>query len=166
MRIPPLYRFPLWRVAFASMVIGGIISWGIFLFVYGELQEKQQRLLLMQQNEINQLEKAYHHLMEDKQRSNEEIRKTLTVQDIQIEIINHDELRLDSLAVHSLTTDIKGELQNLLNKSVSTVADHKELLCKAIENKIYKRDEFLYRFEVRTIYFDTTLNISLKIGRA
>ncbi|WP_028400812.1 sporulation membrane protein YtrI [Ectobacillus panaciterrae] len=165
MRIPPLYKSRFWQAIFGGMAVGGIISWIIFLYIYGEFQEEQRKLIFTQQNEIDRLEKAYHLLMEDKQKLNEENKRILTIQDIKIEILNHEQYDLDSLAVHGLMTDVKSDLQSLLTKSVQSVATNKELLQRAIENKVYKRADRSYRFEVRTMYFDTVLEISLKIKR-
>jgi hypothetical protein len=165
MRIPPLYKSRYWQTIFGGMAVGGIISWIIFLYIYGEFHEEQRATIVKQEIEIKRLNDANHLLQEDQKKLNEENKRILTVQDIKIEILNHEQYDLDLLAVHGLTADVKSDLQNLLTKSVQSVADNKALLQKAIENKVYKRDDQLYRFEVRTIYFDTILEISLKIKR-
>ncbi|MFD3445327.1 sporulation membrane protein YtrI [Microbacteriaceae bacterium 4G12] len=165
MRIPPLYRSPRWQIFFAGAAIGGILSWGIFLYVYGVFHEEQRTLILKQQDQIVQLKKHNHLLVEDQKKFNEENKRMLTIQNIKVDIINHEQYDVDSLAVHSLTTDVKNDLQNLLTQNIQSVAKNKGLLIAAIENKIYKRNEQSYHFQVHTIYFDTTLEISLKIVR-
>lgn len=41
MRIPEYYKYRGFQVLFAGMALGCIISWCVFLFMYGTLQEKQ-----------------------------------------------------------------------------------------------------------------------------
>ena len=55
MRIPPYYRNPLWQRFFAGAVIGGIISWCLFFYMYLDLQEKQVLLIQTQQDTIKDL---------------------------------------------------------------------------------------------------------------
>ena len=55
MRIPPYYRNPLWQRFFAGVIIGAIISWGLFLYMFGDLQEKQIQLIETQQDAIKDL---------------------------------------------------------------------------------------------------------------
>ncbi len=165
MRIPPLYKSRIWQAIFGGMAVGGVIGWVIFLYIYGTFHEEQRALIWQQQNEITDLKRKNKILQEDQQNENEKTKKTLTIQDVKIDIVNHEQYDLDLLAVHSLSSDVKKDLQNLLTKSVQSVADNKELLLKAIENKKYTRDNVTYHFIVRTIYFDTTLEISLQIKR-
>lgn len=165
MRIPPLYKSRTWQTIFGGMAVGGIISWIIFLYIYGVFHEEQRALIWQQQNEITDLKRKNHILQEDQKAINEKTKKILTIQDVKIDIINHEQYDLDLLAVHSLSSDVKKDLQNLLTKSVQSVSENKELLLKAIENKTYTRDNVTYHFLVRSIYFDTVLEISLQIKR-
>jgi hypothetical protein len=103
-------------------------------------------------------------LIEDQKKQNEQNKRILTIQDIKITITNHDAYDLDGLAVHTLTTAVRNDLRELLTQDIQSVAKNKALLKKAIENKTYERDERQYRFKVDSIYFDTVLEISLKIA--
>ncbi|MFX3623928.1 MAG: sporulation membrane protein YtrI [Ectobacillus sp.] len=165
MRIPPLYKSKYWQLFFGGAAVGGILSWMIFLYIYGVFSEEQRTLILTQQAEIEKLKKANHLLIEDKNKLNEENKRILTVQDIKVEITNHEQYDLDSLTVHSLVAEIRSDLQHLLTKNIQSVAQNRELLRKAIENKVYERNETKYKYKVETIYFDTVIDISVKIIR-
>ncbi|MCP8967440.1 sporulation membrane protein YtrI [Ectobacillus ponti] len=164
MRIPPLYKTRTWQMFFVGAVIGGVISWLIFLYMYGVFQEEQTQLILQQKQKILELEQDKHLLIEDKNKLNENAKQELTIQDIQVEIVNHDQF--DSLTVHMLTAAVRDDLRPILTQSIQSVADNKSLLKKVIENKTYERDERRYRFKVDTIYFDTVLEISLRMVNA
>ncbi|KHF28836.1 Sporulation membrane protein YtrI [Anoxybacillus sp. BCO1] len=55
MRVPPYARDPGWQRFFAGAAIGAIISWIVFLQIFGILQEKQVRQLNVQREIIAQL---------------------------------------------------------------------------------------------------------------
>lgn len=65
MRIPPYYRNSHWQRFFAGMAIGGIISWFIFLYIFGEWQEKYSMEISKQEETIRDLtkEKKYGRKM-------------------------------------------------------------------------------------------------------
>lgn len=148
---------------FAGAAIGGVLSWIIFLYMYGVYHEEQTATIAKQQLKIQALEEDKHLLLEDQKKQNEENKRMLTIQDIKVTITNHDAYALDGLAVHTLTTAVRNDLRELLTKDIQSVANNKALLKKTIENKTYERDDRKYRFTVDSIYFDTVLEISLKI---
>lgn len=164
MRIPPLYKTRTWQMFFAGAAIGGVLSWIIFLYMYGIYHEEQTSTIAKQQMKIQALEQDKHLLIEDQKKQNEQNKHILTIQDIKIIITNHDAYDLDGLAVHTLTTAVRNDLRELLTQDIQSVAKNKALLKKAIENKTYERDDRQYRFKVDSIYFDTVLEISLKIA--
>ncbi len=56
MRIPPYYHKPSWQQFFSGLILGGVISWGIFLYIFGVWQEKQANQIQKQKEEIQELE--------------------------------------------------------------------------------------------------------------
>lgn len=163
MRIPPLYKLRTWQMFFAGAAIGGVLSWIIFLYMYGVYHEQQTSQIAEQKLLIQLLERDKHLLLEDQKKLNEQNKRILTIQDIRVTITNHDNYDLDSLTVHALTTAVRDDLRDLLTKDIQSVAKNKALLKKAIENKVYERDDRKYLFKVDSIYFDTVLEIALKI---
>ncbi|MGF9963474.1 sporulation membrane protein YtrI [Bacillus rhizoplanae] len=152
-----------WKLFLGGAAVGGILSWIIFLYIYGVFQEEQTKTLEKQQAIIKKLTNDLHVLIEDQNKENEKNKKVLTIQEIEIEIVNHDKYNLDSLTVETLKTSIRDDLRHLLTQNVQSVANNKELLKKVIENKVYKYYDRVYRFEIETVSFDTTLEISVNI---
>ncbi|PFS03675.1 molybdenum cofactor biosynthesis protein MoaA, partial [Bacillus cereus] len=82
---------------------------------------------------------------------------------IKIKIVNGNKYDLDKLTLENITTSIHNDLQHLLTKNIQSIAQNKELLKKAIENKVYTHYDRIYHFKVDTISFDTVLEISINI---
>jgi hypothetical protein len=152
-----------WKLFLGGAAVGGILSWIIFLYIYGVFQEVQTKTLEKQQAIIKKLTNDLHVLIEDQNKENEKNKKVLTIQEIEVEIVNHDKYNLDSLTVETLKTSIRDDLRHLLTQNIQSVANNKELLKKVIENKVYKYYDRVYRFEIETVSFDTTLEISVNI---
>ncbi|MEH6888685.1 sporulation membrane protein YtrI [Bacillus sp. JJ864] len=152
-----------WKLFLGGAAAGGILSWIIFLYIYGVFQEEQTKTLEKQQTIIKKLTDDLHVLIEDQKKENEKNKKLLTIQEIEIEIVNHEKYNLDTLTVETLQTSIRDDLRHLLTQNIQSVANNKELLKKVIENKVYKYYDRVYRFEIETVSFDTLLEISVKI---
>src|SRR5690554_5880886 len=121
MKIPPLYRFRSWQLVFFGCVIGAILSWLIFIYMYGEMQEKQVQTIRKQNEEIIDLKKEKKIWQEDFQKLNEKNLKLLTVQEIYIKVVNADKYRLDSLSVFEIEESIKEDISMMLAKDLSLV---------------------------------------------
>lgn len=162
MRIPPLYEKPGWQRFFAGVAVGALISWLVFLFQFGVLQEKQVQLLTKQQSEINDLEDRNNTLIEDYEKLNEENKSKLKIQDFKVEFANQKKHDLGKLNLHILSDAVMKNLNHLIGKDIESVSKNKELLRQAIE-KEYKLDDKVYKLKTYSIYFDTTLEITLNI---
>ena len=163
MRIPPYYQKPGWQRFFAGVTIGALISWFVFLYMYGVLQEKQIHILKEQQAEIKKLTDHNNVLIEDYDKLNEENKSKIKIQDLKVEFIDPKKIDLAGLTKHELQTEVIKDLNHLIAKDIDTVSKNKELLRSTIENKVYEIDDKKYRLQVYTIFFDTTMEISLKI---
>ncbi|WP_078379421.1 sporulation membrane protein YtrI [Sutcliffiella halmapala] len=165
MRVPPYHQEPGWQRFFAGVVLGAVIGWVIFILIYGALQEKQVGNLIKYKKQVEQHEKTIHILTEDNDKLKEE-RDKLKIDDIKIDIINHDKYMLNSLSRFSIIADIKDDLSHLISEEVESIAEHQELLIKTIENKGYKLDEKTYYFRVYSlVIIDTTIEIDLVIEK-
>lgn len=163
MRIPPYYRLPSWQRFFAGMAIGGVISWFIFLFIFGEWQEKYSKEIQLQKDEIAELKKDKKIWQEDFKKLNKENQKKLTVQDITIKIVNSDKYKLDSFSVFQLEDEIKEDISMMRAKDIDTVYKSSELIKKIIENKTHEVNEKRYRVEVKEMVIYTTVSIELTL---
>ncbi len=163
MRIPPYYKKPGWQRFFAGVFMGALISWFVFLYMYGVLQEKQIQLLEEQIATIDDLKDQKKLLLEDYEKLNEQNKNKLKIQEIEIEFLDTRKIELAGLTIHQLKSAVKKDLNHLIAKDIETVSRNKELLRQTIENKAYEIDDKNYRLQVYTIYFDTTMEILLKI---
>ncbi|MDM5190286.1 hypothetical protein QUF99_23970 [Bacillus sp. DX4.1] len=163
MKVPSASIAKRWYLFLGGAAVGGILSWIIFLYIYGVFQEDQARTIGKQEKIINEQEQRLHVLLEDRNKLNEENKSLLTIQEIKIEISNHDKYDLDSVTLENIITSIQDDLQHLVTKNVQSVAKNKELLKKTIENKVYKHYDRSYRFKIETIAFDTVLEIGINI---
>ncbi|MCA1032332.1 hypothetical protein LCL95_14960 [Bacillus timonensis] len=163
MRIPPYYQKPSWQRFFAGVSVGALISWFVFLFLFGKLQEEQVKSLSTQKKQIEQLTFEKNVLIEEYEKLNEENKTKLRIQEFKIEFMNYKKYNLGGLILHTLKDEVIKDLNHLITKDIETVSKNKELLRKAIENKVYEIDDKTYKLQVYAIYFDTTLEVTLKI---
>ncbi|OEH91849.1 sporulation membrane protein YtrI [Bacillus solimangrovi] len=163
MRVPPYYRDPKWQRFFAGTFIGMVVSWGVFLFIFGQMQDEQILTLSEQRNKITQLNQEIQMWKEDVEHLNNENKKKLIVEDIVIELTNAKELKLDLLTVQLLKDAIQGELQPLLKQNIATIVENKNFLFKTIENKIYDFDQSQYTVKVKYLFLSTTLEVHVEV---
>lgn len=163
MRVPPYHQKPGWQRFFAGVVIGALISWFVFLFQFGVLQDKQIRKLTEQVSEINELKKSKDILIEDMKKLNEENKNKLKIQDFDIVFVNRKKVDISSLDLHRMKATVIEDLNSLIGQDVQTVSKNKELLFRTIENNVFPLDDKNYRLKIHTVFFDTTLEITLNI---
>jgi len=163
MRIPPYHHLPTWQRFFAGMAVGAIISWFVFLQLYGILQEKQIRTITELENQISHLEDEVKIWQQDPAELNNMNQKKLTVEEIKVVILNAEQYKLDSYTKFRIQESIKKDISHLIAKDIETVYKSRELLKKAIENKTYKIDDREYHLEVHQLFFFTTISIDIKI---
>lgn len=166
MRIPPLYLQATWQRFFAGVFIGAIISWIVFLFIYGELREAEYKLALEQQDKISKLEDKIAVWEEDYNKLNQKNQQLLTIQDITIKFSNEKTYKIDTLSKHTLEEGVYEELKHLINKDIETVAKNKEILMNAIENKTFRIDNKTYTVRVKQLIIFTTVDVLLEIQLA
>lgn len=163
MRIPPYYRKPSWQQLFAGMAIGGAISWCIFLYIFGVWQEEYSRQIHEQEKTIIKLNNDKKIWQEEFQALNKKTIEQMTVQEIKIKIINPEKYDFDLLSVFQVEEDVKNDISMMIAKDLETVYKSRELLRRAIENKVVRVNNKRYRLEVREIFIYTALSIRLEI---
>ncbi|MBP0724053.1 molybdenum cofactor biosynthesis protein MoaA [Bacillus sp. RG28] len=163
MKAPPENISPRWAIFFVGVFFGAVISWLFFIYNYGITEEQQVRNIVKMQKEIDDLNRHHALLSENQERLNKENKKNLTIQEIKIQITNTYQYKLNKFTALLLENDVKNDLSHLITQDIRSVAMNKELLRRAIENKVYEKDDKRYKLEIQTIYFDTVLEITLKI---
>ncbi|KMK94064.1 sporulation membrane protein YtrI [Rossellomorea marisflavi] len=163
MRIPPFYRLPSFQRFFAGAVIGGIVSWMIFIFMYGSMHEKQTQKIQDQQTQLDKLTSTLSYLQEENKELNEENEDELTIQEVRVKILNPTKTKVELLSLHRAEETLSQDLRSLLNQNLETAHDNKELIKKIIENKTIKLNDKPFRLEVKEIYFYTTTDLTLAL---
>ncbi|RLQ97954.1 sporulation membrane protein YtrI [Falsibacillus albus] len=166
MRIPPLYRRPEWQRLLAGIAVGGCISWVIFLFMFGALQEKQAKILEDQRDKIIQLEKDKSIWQEDFAELNKKNQELLTIQNISIKITNASKYNIDDLSLDEAEDALREDLRPLLAKDLNSVYKNKELVKRTIENKTITLNDKRYSFVIKEIFFYTTIQVTLEMKLA
>lgn len=164
MRIPPYYRRPAWQRFFAGMVIGGAISWCIFIYIYGVWQEEHTALIDKQSEKIIDLENEKKIWQEEYKEINKRTIEQLTIQKINVKIINGEKYKLDMLSISEIEDSVKDDISMMIAKDMDTVYKSKELIKKIIQNKPVKINEKRYKLQVKEMVIFTTLSIQLEIS--
>ncbi|MCU9614197.1 sporulation protein [Caldibacillus lycopersici] len=163
MRVPPYYRSPNWQRVFFGVVIGAIISWCVFLFMFGKMQEKQAQTIHKQEELIAELEKEKNIWQEDYKKLNDKNLELLTVQEIVVKLTNANKYHIDSLSEFQVTEDIKEDINMVLAKDLNLVFNSRELLKKAIENRPVRINNKRYKLIIREMVIYTTLIIRIEL---
>gem|GEM_PF-6074262 len=87
----------------------------------------------------------------------------LTVQDIQVEIINGDQFRIDPLSLFEVEEAVKRDIHSVLAKDLQVVFQSRQLLKRAIENKPVRINDKRYKLVIKEMVFYTTLTIQLEL---
>ncbi len=163
MRVPPNYRKKEWEKVLSGMAIGALISWCIFLYIFGKWQEEYSMENREQAKKIQELIKEKAIWQADVEKLNRENQKRLTIQEIDIKIENEEKYNLDLLTIHEMAKTVEDDLKTLLAKDIEYAFQSRELIEQTIENRIHTAHEKKYRLEVKHIVFYTTLSITLNI---
>ncbi|CAH0346222.1 sporulation membrane protein YtrI [Bacillus sp. CECT 9360] len=165
MRIPPYHQKPGWQRFFAGVAIGCIISWVVFLYMFGVQQENQFERINTQRKLIGNLTDRNAIWEKDYQKLNEEVEKKLKIQEIEVTILNGKTFKLDHLSIAEAEDAIHDDLASLLTKDVETIYNGKSLLKKSIENKIVEINKKRYKLVVAEILFYTNMYIEVRLVR-
>lgn len=166
MRIPPYFYSRNFQRFFSGIIIGAIISWLIFLYIFGHMQEDQVKLIHKQEERIADLVKEKDIWQEDFKKLNEKNKELLTVQSISLKITNASKYKIDAFSVFDTQEKIKKDISNVLAKDLTIVYNSRELLEKTIENKPVKLNGRTYQLTVTNMVIYTTLHIEVELSLA
>lgn len=159
MHIPPYYKKKSWQRFFVGTFFGAVIGYCIFLYMYGSMYED----LLAKNIELQSQVKEFKLLLDkDKEEQNQQEKESYTINKIELNIMNEKELKLDELIKYQLEELIIEEINHIIGQDVYVVSESDELLISTIENKGFTVDELTYRFTVRKLYINETVEITLE----
>ncbi|KAB7705913.1 sporulation protein [Bacillus aerolatus] len=164
MRVPSLHKKPKAKWVLAGAAIGFCLSWLLFLYMFGAMQERQTVVLEKQKNDISELRTQLEIWQEEFKELNKKNLHKLTVQEIEVDIINYEKYGIDDAqSIFSAKEQIKKDLSVLYAKDLETVYSHKELIRQSIENKTLKINKRSYSLHVKEWHFYTTIHIQLEM---
>jgi hypothetical protein len=162
MHIPPFYKKTTWQRFFAGTLIGGIIAYGVLLYMYGAMYEELLAQNRSFQSEITDLQNQNEALIEDREELDEMAEKVLTIDTVEVSIANSEELRLDRLLIHDLEEMVKQEVNHIIGQDLSVIGQSDMLLVSTIENKEYTIDDFNYELDVKLLTIWETVRITVE----
>jgi|SRR5690625_5072901 len=164
MHIPPYHKKRSWQILLVGILIGSIVAYIVFAFMYGKMYENLLTKNVQMKSKLTELERQNEALLQDKEDLEE--KKHHTIQTLQIDFSNSEELQLDRLIIHELEDLIKQEIGYIIGKDIQSLSDHDDLLITVIENKVVTIDDFSYQFEVQKLFISEKLKVLLKIKLA
>ncbi|GLY10257.1 sporulation membrane protein YtrI [Pseudobacillus badius] len=165
MRVPSLHNRQRTKQLLAGAAVGFCLSWLLFLYMFGAMQERQAAKLEKQKKVMDELKVQLEIWQEEYKELNKKNLHKLTVQEIEIDIINYKKYGIDdSQSIFAAKEQIKEDLSVLYAKDLETVYSHKELIRQTIENKRLKINKRSYSLHVKEWYFYTTVHIQLELG--
>ncbi|KZO01452.1 sporulation membrane protein YtrI [Pseudobacillus badius] len=165
MRVPSLHNRQRTKQLLAGAAVGFCLSWLLFLYMFGTMQERQAAKLEKQKKVMDELKVQLEIWQEEYKELNKKNLHKLTVQEIEIDIINYKKYGIDdSQSIFAAKEQIKEDLSVLYAKDLETVYSHKELIRQTIENKRLKINKRSYSLHVKEWYFYTTVHIQLELG--
>jgi hypothetical protein len=166
MRIPSHYQQPTWQRFFAGAAIGAIISWSVFLFIFGVIQEEHRTTINEQNITIQKLNKEIEIYQEEYSKLNKEAQQKVTVQEINVHITNGDKYLPQGFYIKNIEENVKKDLSDLIAKDIESVYSNHKLVEKTIENKIIPIDGKEYKLEMTKFMVYTTIYIEVEISFA
>lgn len=163
MRIPPFYQLRSWQRFLAGVLVGTIMGWLVFLFMFGHVQDKQINLIMEQEVKIRDLENEKAIWQKDYEKFNEETKKKLIIEEIKIIFTNEKKLMLNEFTKFNLKEAIKQDINSLIKLDIETVAKNNQLIINTIQNKVITIEGQKYRMKVEQIHLFTRLDLYLKV---
>lgn len=161
MHIPPYHKKRVWQFFLLGTFLGTIIGYMILLFMHAKMYEHLLTEHIELQTEARELKRNNELLLLDK----EKLQKTatITVQSIEVHLLNSESFRFDRLMIHQLNDYIKEELSDIIGKEVTDVGENSELFMSIVEKSQFTIDEFTYTFEVEKIVIAEIIQLYLVV---
>ena len=162
MHVPRHHQKPGWQRFLVGIFFGALISYWVVLFMYGTMYERLLEENGEIQEKLNDAEKKVLALEKDKADLNELSKQKVTVEEIDLEIINATDLKIDTLLQHQLESLVKEEIDDIIGREIQSIGESDTLIFSAIENKTFKVDDFTYYFEIERLVIAPTVRIVVK----
>src|SRR5699024_9215930 len=142
--------------------IGAILSYAIFIYMYGSMYEKLFEENVHLESKVDELKDQNEALLQDKKDLNKEKSEKATVEEIEIDISNKEELEIDRLLIHELEGKVQETLKHIIGQEVSLVGESEHLLVSTLEKQKMEIDDFTYQFHVTRLIIDKNMKVTLE----
>ncbi|MFS0673061.1 sporulation membrane protein YtrI [Ornithinibacillus sp. 179-J 7C1 HS] len=159
MHVPRYHKKPGWQRFLVGMLFGALISYWVVIFMYGTMYQEKVIENSKLHEELNDAENRILALEKDNEDLNEKSKQKIVIEEIELEILNAKELKIDMLLQNELEGLVKEEIKDIIGKDLLMVAESDTLLLSSIENKSYKVDDFSYDFEIKRLIIAPTVRI-------
>ncbi|WP_047985081.1 sporulation membrane protein YtrI [Ornithinibacillus californiensis] len=159
MHVPQYHKKPGWQRFLVGIFFGALISYWVVLFMYGDMYESLLKEYSKVENKLHDAEKRISVLEEDNEDLNKKSNQKITIEEIDLEILNAKDLKIDILLQDQLERLVKEELEDIIGIDIQTIAASDSLIVSSIENKNFKVDDFTYSFEIKRLVIATTVKI-------
>ncbi|WP_143063825.1 sporulation membrane protein YtrI [Piscibacillus halophilus] len=160
MHIPPYYKRPKWQAFFIGVIVGTMVGYLFFLYIYGEHTERWIEENLTLRQELKDLENDFELLKKD---SDDQSEQLLRIQDVEIELSNTEQVKLDRFTTIRLTSLIEDEIGEVVGDHIESVNEQRDLLIRTIENKNFRVNQIQYQVKVVFLSIGPTLDVTLEV---
>ncbi|GIO22402.1 sporulation membrane protein YtrI [Oceanobacillus sp. J11TS1] len=161
MHVPPYHKKPGWQLIFVGFFFGSIISYIIFIYMYGTMYDEILKENIELSNEVTELQHTNQTLLKDKEDLSEQTKQPLTISKITIQIEDPDSAKIDLLMQDQLRALIHEEINHVIGEEVELISRSDQLLTSTIENKAFTLDGLSFYFVVQRIVYGPELKISI-----
>jgi len=163
MHVPPYHKQTGWQRFFVGAFFGGLIAYAIFMYMFGQMQERLLEENFSLRTEAGELRKQNEALLSDSQDSDEKTKESVLIEKIKITFSNEEQLRLGQFITWQLEKLVKEEIDQIIGEPIESLAANDELLISTIENETYKIDDFSYKPVVEKLTISKTVRITAKV---
>jgi len=145
-----------------GVCIGGIIAYGIFVYMHGKMYENLLEQNIELRAEVSELTNRNETLIKDQKNLDEKSHELSTIEHIEITIHNEKEMEFDRLESLDLAERMKKEVHHIIGKEISEISEHDQLLISSIENKPFQVGDYFYYFRVYQLTIANTVKIKVQ----
>lgn len=161
MHFTPYHKKKNWQRFFFGAFVGAALAYFITVYMYGSMYENLLKRTYELQSTVTELKRQNDALQQDKEDIDEKNKERLTVNRIEINITNAEQLKIDRLSISQLDEMIKKEINHIIGQDIDVISESEQLLQSTIENKRFSIDDFTYYFKIEKLIISRTVKLTL-----
>lgn len=162
MHIPPFYKRRSWQHFLLGIIAGGVISYLLLLYIYGEMYHGLHVRHAKLSTELQDVRRQNEALQQDK---NEQTSEAQTIDKITIRFAPNEKVRLNRLQLIALEDMIKEELQPIIGRKTESVIENEQLIITMLENKQFTIDNNIYEVKTTKLFITNEITWTIQINQ-